>query len=87
MNRYLQTWLSVGFLAAFGCNGSPGEVREWTPGDHDQPAGHWIALPMQVYRINTLFLSTKGMQRAGVTRSPTSSSRFASSPTACTLNR
>ena len=37
-----------------------------------QPGGHWIALPLQVYRINTLFLSTKGMQRAGVTKAPTS---------------
>jgi glucose/mannose transport system substrate-binding protein len=41
-----------------------------------QPAGHWVALPMQVYRINTLFLSTKGMQRAGVTKSPTSWAEF-----------
>ena len=24
-----------------------------------QPAGHWIALPLQVYRINTLFMSTQ----------------------------
>src|ERR1700684_1679086 len=42
------------------------------PSKRCQPPGHWIALPMQVYRINTLFLSTKGMQRAGVTKSPTS---------------
>src|SRR5712692_2257792 len=27
-----------------------------------QPGGHWIALPLQVYRLNTLFLSTKGME-------------------------
>ena len=25
-----------------------------------QPDGHWIALPLQVYRINTLFLSSQG---------------------------
>jgi glucose/mannose transport system substrate-binding protein len=41
-----------------------------------QPAGHWIALPLQVYRLNTLFLSTKGMQRAGVTKAPTSWAEF-----------
>ncbi len=28
-----------------------------------QPAGHWIALPMQVYRINTLFLRPRGWTR------------------------
>ncbi len=37
-----------------------------------QPAGHWVALPLQVYRINTLFMSTAGMKRAGVTKAPTS---------------
>jgi glucose/mannose transport system substrate-binding protein len=41
-----------------------------------QPEGHWIALPLQVYRINTLFMSTKGMQRAGVTKAPTSWAEF-----------
>ena len=41
-----------------------------------QPAGHWIALPLQVYRINTLFMSTKGMQRAGVTKAPTTWAEF-----------
>jgi glucose/mannose transport system substrate-binding protein len=41
-----------------------------------QPAGHWIALPLQVYRINTLFLSTKGMQRAGLSKAPTNWAEF-----------
>ena len=41
-----------------------------------QPAGHWIALPLQVYRINTLFMSAKGMQRAGVTKAPASWAEF-----------
>jgi len=41
-----------------------------------QPAGHWIALPLQVYRLNTLFLSTKGLQRAGVSKAPTSWAEF-----------
>ena len=41
-----------------------------------QPAGHWIALPLQVYRINTLFMSTKGMERAGVTKPPTTWAEF-----------
>jgi glucose/mannose transport system substrate-binding protein len=41
-----------------------------------QPGGHWIALPLQVYRINTLFLSTNGMRRAGVTKAPASWSEF-----------
>lgn len=41
-----------------------------------QPAGHWIALPLQVYRINTLFMSAKGMQRAGVTKAPATWAEF-----------
>jgi glucose/mannose transport system substrate-binding protein len=31
-----------------------------------QPAGHWIALPLQVYRLNPLFMSTRGMERAKI---------------------
>src|ERR1700729_1219503 len=31
-----------------------------------QPDGHWIAPPLPVYRINTLFLSAQGLQRAGI---------------------
>src|SRR5271163_2405883 len=41
-----------------------------------QPAGHWIALPLQVYRINTLFLCTKGMERAKLTKAPASWAEF-----------
>lgn len=41
-----------------------------------QPSGHWIALPLQIYRINTLFLSTKGMQRAGLAKAPTNWAEF-----------
>jgi glucose/mannose transport system substrate-binding protein len=41
-----------------------------------QPAGHWIALPLQVYRINTLFMSAKAMQRADVSKAPTNWAEF-----------
>jgi glucose/mannose transport system substrate-binding protein len=41
-----------------------------------QPAGKWIAVPLQVYRINTLFLSAKGMQRAGLTKAPANWAEF-----------
>jgi len=41
-----------------------------------QPGGHWIALPLQVYRLNTLFLSTKGMERAKVSKAPTTWAEF-----------
>ena len=41
-----------------------------------QPAGHWIALPLQIYRINTLFVSTKGMQRAGLDTPPATWAEF-----------
>lgn len=41
-----------------------------------QPAGHWIALPLQVYRLNTLFLSAKGMERAKVSKAPTTWAEF-----------
>ena len=30
-----------------------------------KPYGHWIALPLQVYRINTLFVSKKAMDKVG----------------------
>ena len=41
-----------------------------------QPGGHWIALPLQVYRINTLFLSGKGMERAKLTKAPATWDEF-----------
>ena len=41
-----------------------------------QPAGDWIAVPLQVYRINTLFMSAKGMQRAGLAKAPASWAEF-----------
>jgi glucose/mannose transport system substrate-binding protein len=36
-----------------------------------KPYGHWIALPIQAYRINTLFISKKAADRVGVTKLPT----------------
>ncbi|MEJ0020046.1 MAG: ABC transporter substrate-binding protein [Acetobacteraceae bacterium] len=41
-----------------------------------QPGGHWIALPLQVYRVNTLFMSAKGMQRAGIAKAPATWAEF-----------
>lgn len=35
-----------------------------------KPYGHWIALPIQAYRINTLFVSKKAADRIGMTRLP-----------------
>ena len=40
------------------------------------PHGHWIALPLQVYRINTLFLSAPGMERAKLTKAPATWDEF-----------
>ena len=41
-----------------------------------KPYGHWIALPMQAYRINTLFISKKAADRVGVTKLPTTWAEF-----------
>jgi glucose/mannose transport system substrate-binding protein len=35
-----------------------------------KPYGHWIALPLQLYRINTLFVSKKAMDKVGATTLP-----------------
>lgn len=35
-----------------------------------KPAGHWIALPVQAYRINTLFISKKALDRIGGAKFP-----------------
>jgi glucose/mannose transport system substrate-binding protein len=35
-----------------------------------QPNGHWNALPLQVYRVNTFFASKKAMDRIGATALP-----------------
>jgi glucose/mannose transport system substrate-binding protein len=32
--------------------------------------GHWVALPLQVYRINTLYASKKAMDKIGATKLP-----------------
>jgi glucose/mannose transport system substrate-binding protein len=41
-----------------------------------KPYGHWIALPIQAYRINTLFISKKAADRVGVTKLPATWSEF-----------
>ncbi|MBN8902649.1 MAG: carbohydrate ABC transporter substrate-binding protein [Rhodospirillales bacterium] len=35
-----------------------------------KPTGHWIALPVQAYRINTLFVSKKAADKVGLTALP-----------------
>jgi cytochrome c oxidase cbb3-type subunit 3 len=35
----------VGFLAQSGCDSSRGDVREWTPADHDQPSSSQAQAP------------------------------------------
>ena len=41
-----------------------------------KPSGHWIALPIQAYRINTLFISKQAADRVGVTKLPTTWAEF-----------
>lgn len=41
-----------------------------------KPYGHWIALPIQAYRINTLFISKKAADRVGVTKLPATWAEF-----------
>jgi glucose/mannose transport system substrate-binding protein len=41
-----------------------------------KPYGHWIALPIQAYRINTLFISKQAADRVGVTKLPTNWAEF-----------
>ncbi len=35
-----------------------------------KPEGHWVAVPMNIHRINWLWGSVKGMQKAGITSYP-----------------
>src|SRR5580704_17434278 len=41
-----------------------------------KPYGHWIALPLQLYRINTLFASKKALDKVGATKLPTTWAEF-----------
>jgi len=41
-----------------------------------KPEGHWIALPIQAYRINTLFVSKKAADRVGLTKLPATWAEF-----------
>jgi glucose/mannose transport system substrate-binding protein len=41
-----------------------------------KPYGHWIALPIQAYRINTLFISKKAADKVGVSKLPTTWAEF-----------
>jgi glucose/mannose transport system substrate-binding protein len=41
-----------------------------------KPYGHWIALPLQLYRINTLFASKKAMDKVGATKLPATWAEF-----------
>ncbi|HZP99636.1 MAG TPA: ABC transporter substrate-binding protein [Reyranella sp.] len=44
--------------------------------DLHKPQGHWIALPMQVYRTTTLFMSRPAMKKVGVTKAPKTWAEF-----------
>ncbi len=41
-----------------------------------KPYGHWIALPLQIYRINTLWASKKAMDRVGAAELPKTWAEF-----------
>jgi glucose/mannose transport system substrate-binding protein len=41
-----------------------------------KPHGHWIALPIQAYRINTLFISRKAADQVGLTKLPVTWAEF-----------
>ena len=41
-----------------------------------KPQGHWIALPMQVYRTNTIFMSRPAMAKVGATKAPATWAEF-----------
>ena len=41
-----------------------------------KPNGHWIALPIQAYRINTLFISKQAADKAGVSKLPANWAEF-----------
>ena len=41
-----------------------------------KPAGKWIALPLQIYRINTLFASRRAMEKVGATALPKTWAEF-----------
>lgn len=41
-----------------------------------KPGGKWAALPLQVYRTNTLFISKRGMDRAKADKIPTTWAEF-----------
>jgi glucose/mannose transport system substrate-binding protein len=41
-----------------------------------KPHGHWIALPIQAYRINTLFVSKKAADQVGLTKLPATWAEF-----------
>jgi glucose/mannose transport system substrate-binding protein len=41
-----------------------------------KPYGHWIALPIQAYRINTLFISKKSADKVGVSKLPATWAEF-----------
>jgi glucose/mannose transport system substrate-binding protein len=41
-----------------------------------KPAGHWVAVPMNIHRINWLWGSTKAMKAAGITELPKTWAEF-----------
>jgi glucose/mannose transport system substrate-binding protein len=41
-----------------------------------KPYGHWIALPIQAYRVNTLFVSKKAANTVGLTKLPATWAEF-----------
>jgi glucose/mannose transport system substrate-binding protein len=41
-----------------------------------RPEGHWLALPLQIFRTNDMFLSRAAMAKVGATKAPTTWAEF-----------
>jgi len=53
-------------------------TRRWCAGSDQDPQAvrHWLAMPLQVYRTNTMFYSKRAMDRAKATKVPTNWAEF-----------
>ena len=75
----IATWSKIGAVVDLDAQVKEAGYEAVVPAELarlSKPYGHWIALPLQAYRINTLFVSKKAADTIGLTRLPATWAEF-----------
>ena len=75
----IATWSKIGAVVDLDAQVKAAGYEAVVPAELvrlSKPYGHWIALPIQAYRINTLFISKKAADKVGISKLPATWAEF-----------